>query len=495
MVWRVDFYNYYYDLLSYLHQRRQRQHHYEVTVHATHVDRDALTRVHLTNETNMLRARRSRMSLDHFQLLSQIGQGGYGCVYLARKRDTGEICAVKKMSKRLLHKLNEAQHILTERDILTAAKSPWLVRLFYAFQDAACLYLAMEYVPGGDLRTLLNHSGILRLKNARFYFAEMAMAVDALHQLGYIHRDLKPENFLIDAAGHIKLADFGLSNGMLSQKRIDSIRQKLDAVRGRRPVPRSSAQRRQLQATRRDNPMLAYSTVGSPDYMAPEVLRYTVGYGHLVDYWSLGCILFEFLAGHTPFAGATIEEVWANVYHWERVLVRPTFNSPVASANLTDDAWHLICRLITHREHRLSSFEAIRQHPFLRGLDCTNLRPPFVPSLTSTEDTGYFDDFSDPSDMRAYRDVLERQAHMEEMGRDAVEPPRATFVGFTFRHRSEEQKCAAGFGGDHVDFGHARIQTQETASRKGTMVMRWLAGEASCRDILACEPAAWSTAT
>ena len=123
--------------------------------------------------------------------MTQVGQGGYGSVFLARKRDTGELCAVKKMKKSVLKKLGEVQHVLTERDILTfssATASPWLVKLLYAFQDPDNVYLAMEYVPGGDLRTLLNNSGILKENVAKFYAGEACASVDALHKLGYIHR-------------------------------------------------------------------------------------------------------------------------------------------------------------------------------------------------------------------------------------------------------------------------------------------------------------------
>lgn len=87
----------------------------------------------------------------------------------------------------------KVRHVLVERDILTATKTPWLVRLLYAFQDAQHVYLAMEYVPGGDFRTLLNNSGVLKEEHARFYISEMFVAVNELHKLGYIHRDLKPE--------------------------------------------------------------------------------------------------------------------------------------------------------------------------------------------------------------------------------------------------------------------------------------------------------------
>ena len=137
--------------------------------------------------------RRTKLRLTQFHIVTQVGQGGYGEVYLARKRDTGELCALKRLRKRVLVKMDEVRHVLTERDILTATRTPWLVRLLYAFQDPEYVYLAMEYVPGGDFRTLLNNSGVLREEHARFYISEMFVSVNELHKLGYIHRDLKPE--------------------------------------------------------------------------------------------------------------------------------------------------------------------------------------------------------------------------------------------------------------------------------------------------------------
>jgi serine/threonine protein kinase len=92
---------------------------------------------------------------------------------------------------------SQIRHVLVERDILTATKTPWLVRLLYAFQDPTFVYLAMEYVPGGDFRTLLNNSGVLKEEHARFYISEMIQAVSELHKLGYIHRDLKPEASIV----------------------------------------------------------------------------------------------------------------------------------------------------------------------------------------------------------------------------------------------------------------------------------------------------------
>jgi serine/threonine protein kinase len=293
-----------------------------------------------------LRKRRVRLRHADFQILTQVGQGGYGQVFLAQKKDTKEVCALKVMSKNLLFKLDEVRHVLTERDILTTAKSDWLVRLLYSFQDDKNIYLAMEYVPGGDFRTLLNNTGVLSNRHARFYIAEMFCAVDALHQLGYIHRDLKPENFLVDSSGHVKLTDFGLAAGFLAPAKIESMRIRLEKASDT-PVPfgkpmdqRTVAERREGYRTMREKDVnYAKSIVGSPDYMAPEVLR-GEEYDYTVDYWSLGCMLFEALTGFPPFAGATADETWRNLNHWREVLKRPVWEDP--SYFLSNRTWGFI---------------------------------------------------------------------------------------------------------------------------------------------------------
>lgn len=203
-VTQLYFLDYYFDLLSYTHARQKRLEAFKTHVSPTQHDHDKLWKEYQGRERALLRSRRTKMGYGDFQILTQIGQGGYGSVFLACKRDTREVCALKVMRKKLLYKLDEVRHVLTERDILTNAKSEWLVRLLYAFQDESSIYLAMEYVPGGDFRTLLNNTGVLHNRHARFYISEMFLCVDALHQLGYIHRDLKPENFLIDGTGKLQ---------------------------------------------------------------------------------------------------------------------------------------------------------------------------------------------------------------------------------------------------------------------------------------------------
>ncbi|KAI9823479.1 MAG: hypothetical protein M1832_002490 [Thelocarpon impressellum] len=444
---QLYFLDHYFDLLNYVHTRQHRRAAFDEQVPAppdTSEDSyEPALQKYLGRERANLRKRRTRLRQGDFQILTQVGQGGYGQVYLAKKKDTREICALKVMSKRLLFKLDEIRHVLTERDILTAAKSEWLVKLLYAFQDEQSIYLAMEYVPGGDFRTLLNNTGVLHNRHARFYIAEMISSVDALHQLGYIHRDLKPENFLVDSSGHVKLTDFGLSAGMLNPGKIESMRVKLEAVgdgplsSGRAPVEqRSVTERREGYRSLRESEVnYAKSIVGSPDYMAPEVLK-GEQYDFTVDYWSLGCMMFEALAGYPPFAGATVDETWQNLKHWKKLLKKPDYDNP--NYFLSSRTWNMIQRLVASKSTRFRGIAEIHSHAYFAEVDWTKLReqqPPFVPELDSETDAGYFDDFSSEADMAKYKEVHDKHTALENMAEREEQMKKGLFVGFTFRHR------------------------------------------------------------
>ncbi|KAF2859644.1 kinase-like protein [Piedraia hortae CBS 480.64] len=453
-VTQLYFLDYYFDLLSYTHARQKRLEAFKTHVSPTQTDHDKLWKDYQGRERALLRSRRTKMGYGDFQILTQIGQGGYGSVFLACKRDTREVCALKVMRKKLLFKLDEIRHVLTERDILTTAKSEWLVRLLYAFQDESSIYLAMEYVPGGDFRTLLNNTGVLHNRHAKFYISEMFLCVDALHQLGYIHRDLKPENFLIDSTGHVKLTDFGLAAGFLAPAKIESMRVKLSEVGnlpesavpfGRPTESRSIRERREGYRSLRDREGLNYakSIVGSPDYMAPEVLK-GEEYDFTVDYWSLGCMLFEALAGYPPFAGATVDETWQNLKRWQSVLRKPEYEDP--SYFLSNRTWNLIERLIAPKPNRLRGIKAVQMHDYFREVNWPTLRAeraPFVPELDCETDAGYFDDFGSERDMAKYKEVLEKQEALERMADREGDLGRTAFVGFTFRHRKPVNTSAA----------------------------------------------------
>lgn len=298
-------------------------------------------------------------------------------------------------------------------------------------------------MPGGDFRTLLNNTGVLHNRHSRFYIAEMFCCVDALHQLGYIHRDLKPENFLIDSTGHVKLTDFGLAAGMLSPLKFESMRVKLEEV-GNMSVPfgnpmeqRSVAERREGYRTLRDREVnYAKSIVGSPDYMAPEVLK-GEEYDFTVDYWSLGCMLFEALSGYPPFAGSTVDETWQNLRRWDKVLKKPKFEDP--NYFLSPRTWDLITRLVNAKVKRFRNINEIYKHGYFAEVDWSTLREqraPFVPELDGETDAGYFDDFSNEADMAKYKEVHDKQTALENMADRDEQMGKGLFVGFTFRYVS-----------------------------------------------------------
>ncbi|KAL7422770.1 serine/threonine-protein kinase dbf2 [Cryptotrichosporon argae] len=438
---QIYFLDYYFDLLGYIAARKKRLEGFKADTQARGVTGPEYAKEvssYNGRERVVLRKRRTKLRVEQFRIIAQVGQGGYGSVYLARKADTNEVCALKKMRKGTLAKMDEVKHVLVERDILTAVKTPWLVKLLYAFQDKEHVYLAMEYVPGGDFRTLLNNSGVLKEEHARFYAAEMFAGVNELHKLGYIHRDLKPENFLVDGTGHVKLTDFGLATGALNPQKIEEMKNKLDQVKDENLVFRSTLERRTIYRSIR---------MAEPRY----VLRGKT-YTYSADYWSLGCIMFEFLCGFPPFSGSTPEETWANLKSWHKVLRRPVYDRPEDLIfNLSDVAWDAVTRLIAHPKDRVSTLADVQTLPFFSSLRFSSLRDlpaPFVPVLDGETDVGYFDSFSSPEDMAKYAEVFKKQRDVEAV-EERGQGNRNNWVGFTFGRNVNVQAVPRGIKPDN----------------------------------------------
>jgi len=228
------------------------------------------------------------------------------------------------------------------------------------------------------LRHLLLSLITLSEDDALQYMAEMIVAVHTVHQLGYIHRDLKPDNFLIDREGHLKLTDFGLSKEGIRIPHIKS--------------PACDLNGKGKGSTANTSQALAYSVVGSPNYMSPEVLNIQTGYGDEVDWWSLGCIFFEMIVGYPPFASGSPEAVFENVTKWRETLpIEMKANEHILSDVMRD----LILGFLCEPEKRLGTngIEEIQAHPFFKGVDWKDLhkaRPLFVPRLRNEADTSYF---------------------------------------------------------------------------------------------------------
>ncbi|VEU21571.1 DEKNAAC102623 [Brettanomyces naardenensis] len=438
-VCQMYFLDYYCDLFDYVIGRRERIKQVgDILKDLPQQERALQWKNYVGRERAFLRKKRTKPRNRDFHIVTQVGQGGYGQVFLARKKDTKEICALKVLNKKLLTRTDETRHVLTERDILTNTRSEWLVKLFYAFQDTENVYMAMEFVPGGDFRTLLNNAGYLIPQHARFYISEMFAAVNSLHQLGYTHRDLKPENFLIDAKGHIKLTDFGLAAGSVSTDRIESMKMRLNQVKDLEYKPRERTVRErqeQYRSLRARDIHYANSIVGSPDYMALEVLE-GKPYDYSVDYWSLGCMLFEALVGYTPFSGSSSDETYKNLKSWKQVLKRPRYED--GRYVFSDRTWQLITRLIATPNERLRNFKQVMAMPYFAEVNWETLReriPPFTPQLDNEEDAGYFDDFSNEDDMAKYKDVIAKRERDEKMAQSGIKADQKSFVGFTFKHK------------------------------------------------------------
>lgn len=252
-----------------------------------------------------------------------IGRGAFGEVRVCRHRKTGEVVAIKKMKKTEMIYKNQVAHVRAERDILAVAKNTWIVELKCSFQDEKYLYLVMEFLQGGDLMTLLMEKDILSEDESRFYIAETILAVETVHSLDYIHRDLKPDNLLIGKDGHVKLSDFGLCKHVEIKPRsttvLENLRKDLNGIKqdDKNLGNKSNLFNRRVEYKR--TRQLAYSTVGTPDYIAPEVFG-QCGYGETVDWWSVGAILFEMLVGYPPFFSDDPSVTCQKILHWRKTL-------------------------------------------------------------------------------------------------------------------------------------------------------------------------------
>lgn len=164
-------------------------------------------------ESNYIRLKRAKMEKAMFEKIRTLGIGAFGEVALVRKRDSSHLYAMKTLRKRDVLQRNQVAHVKAERDILAEADNEWVVKLYFSFQDKDNLYFVMDYIPGGDMMSLLIKFGIFEVNLAKFYIAELVLAIESVHKMGFIHRDIKPDNILIDKEGHIKLTDFGLCTG------------------------------------------------------------------------------------------------------------------------------------------------------------------------------------------------------------------------------------------------------------------------------------------
>ncbi|CAH8359242.1 unnamed protein product [Eruca vesicaria subsp. sativa] len=324
-----------------------------------------------------------RISIDDFDEIKEISRGAFGRVLLAKKRTTGDLFAIKVLKKADMIRKNAVESILAERDILINVRNPFVVRFFYSFTSRENLYLVMEYLGGGDFYSLLKNIGCMDERNARVYIAEVILALEYLHSEGVVHRDLKPDNLLIAHDGHVKLTDFGLSKvGLISST--DDLSGPVSGPSSLLLEEKPIWQTSEHEFGSRDR----RSAVGTPDYLAPEILLGT-GHGATADWWSVGIILFEFIVGIPPFNADHPEQIFENI-------LNRNIPWPSVPEEMSHEAHDLIDRLLTEDPHqRLGARGAaeVKQHIFFKDVNWDTLaeqKAAFVPDSEEVLDTSYF---------------------------------------------------------------------------------------------------------
>ena len=335
---------------------------------------------------------------------------------------------MKKMKKKEMLKKNQVGHVRAERDILAKSNNPWIVDLKFSFQDENNLYLVMEYLPGGDLMNLLIKKDILTEEESRFYVAEMVLAIETVHSLDYIHRDLKPDNVLLDKDGHIKLTDFGLCKH--AEIKSNSTKTEYLMKHSENFTALKNMLNKRMGYKR--NRQLAFSTVGTPDYIAPEVFG-PKGYDETVDWWSVGVILFEMLVGYPPFFSDDSSITCQKILHWKKTLVIPP------EANLSPAATDIIKKLICDADKRLgrNGAKEIKEHPFFEEVVWDEIRnnpAPYIPPVSSPTSNENFDPFEEEEPF--FPDKPAYHGKHSKLKR----PKDFNFIGYTYKADVEEEK-------------------------------------------------------
>ncbi|QPH00818.1 hypothetical protein C2857_004837 [Epichloe festucae Fl1] len=377
------------------------------------------------------RSEKKHFGPSDFEILKLIGKGTFGQVYQVRKRDTQRIYAMKVLQKKVIVQKKEVAHTVGERNILVrtaTSDSPFIVGLKFSFQTPSELYLVTDYMSGGELFWHLQKEGRFDERRAKFYIAELILAIQHLHNNDIVYRDLKPENILLDANGHIALCDFGLSKANLTKNDTTN------------------------------------TFCGTTEYLAPEVLLDESGYTKMVDFWSLGVLVFEMCCGWSPFYAEDTQQMYKNIAFGKVRFPRDTLSQE--GRNFVKG---LLNRNPKHRLGATDDAEELKRHAFFGDIDWDLLTkklitPPFKPKLKSETDVSYFDpEFTTALDQNG---SLNERAAALARGYATSTPlspsVQANFQGFTFVDESAlDDHMKDRFRNDDEDMDDAHTNNDE----------------------------------
>lgn len=294
-------------------------------------------------------------SLDELDTMATVGTGTFGRVFLVKDKKSKAFFALKQMKISDVIRLKQEQHVHNEKEVLTEISHPFLIRLFWTHHDDRFLYMLMDYVPGGELFSYLRSRGRFSNATGLFYTSEIVCAIEYLHSKEIVYRDLKPENILLDSEGHIRLTDFGFAKKLSDR---------------------------------------TWTLCGTPEYLAPEVIQ-SKGHGRAVDWWALGILVFEMLAGHPPFFDDNPFGIYQKILSGKLEFPR----------HLDFYVKDLIKKfLVIDRARRLGNMkngaDDVKKHRWFKTVDwdavpLRKLKPPIVPKVSHEGDTSNFDVYPD----------------------------------------------------------------------------------------------------
>ncbi|CAD8206083.1 unnamed protein product [Paramecium octaurelia] len=293
------------------------------------------------------------ISIEDFTLIKMLGRGAFGKVMLCEKKDTKEIFAIKSLRKEDIISRDHIEYLKTERKILEQTQHPFLVSLEYAFITQECVYFVMKFMIGGELYTHLQKINKFNEEFALFYSSQVLLALEYLHKQGIIYRDLKPENILMDEKGYVALTDYGLAK-FLSKGQVTQ------------------------------------SIVGTPEYLAPEVITQQ-GHAFTADWWCLGILIYEMLCGKTPFFSENRNQMFRNIVESELKFPSTLHITPECKSLLTS----LLKKKPNERLGNKGDAEEIKKHPWFKRMDFQRLiakeiQAPIIPDLQSATDLSNF---------------------------------------------------------------------------------------------------------